>query len=89
MALGENGGLIFWLENVVGTHNQAYFQAFAWEDDGYGLLGSPTLVGDEKVLPYAPVVLHLGADNYFMGWMSGDHPNYQAFGRFAAPSHLQ
>ncbi|GEM_PF-4554233 len=89
VALGENGGLIFWLENVAGTKNRAYYQAFVWEDNGYALQGSPTDMGDETVLPYAPVMLHLGADHYFMGWMAGNHPNYQAYGRFVAPSQLQ
>lgn len=89
VALGESGGLIFWLENLSGTKNKAYFQAFQPQEGGYELLGAATAIESEKVLPYAPVVLHLGADYYFMGWMAGDHPNYQAYGRFAAPQSLQ
>ena len=85
VALGQNGGVIFWLENLLGTKNNAYFQSFQWQEDRYVLLGSATMIENDKVLPYAPVMLHLDDDNYFMGWMAGDHPNYQAYGRFIAP----
>ena len=89
VALGKNGGVILWLENISGTKNNAYFQPFQWQEDRYVLLGVPTPITSEKVLPYAPLVLHLDDDHYFLGWMAGDYPNYQAYGRFIGPSELQ
>jgi len=89
VALGQNGGVIFWLENLSGTKNNAYFQSFQWQVDRYALLGSAIRLESDKVLPYAPVMLHLDDDIFFMGWMAGDYPNYQAYGRFIAPTELQ
>ena len=88
VALGDNGGMVFWLENLSGIKNNAYYQAFHWQEDRYVLVGIATQIESDKVLPYAPLMLHLGAEHYFMGWMAGDHPNYQAFGRFVVASEL-
>ena len=89
VALGENGGVVFWLEIVSGTKNRAYHQTFQRVDGGYELVGSPQAVGDDAVLPYPILVQHLSADSYFLGWMAGNYPNYQAFGRFILPAELQ
>jgi len=83
MALGEDGALgVVWLRNEAGFRNELFVRGARW-DEGTWTVGEERQVPMlDPVPPYAPAIVHVEGDLYFVTWAEGNSPRFEVYGMY-------
>ena len=86
IAAGPGGGVVAWYRVRSGIRNDVMVQGFAYDEEGFVALGTPTALtasGDEHAAPpYWPAIAHVGDGRYLVLWAEGANPAFYVAARF-------
>jgi hypothetical protein len=77
------GGAVAYYRNLSGAQNEVIVQSFLF--DGSAFSAGPEVnipLGSPALGVYAPAIVHVEGDVYFVAWSEGASPDLSLYGRF-------